>query len=142
MLDLTKMSIPMVWPDEGACKRILVHYYADSFDFPPPGQLLEVCAYSRNADDKWERENLDAFFFAWLMNLKDIKGNPVAMAAFKDASTRVLMHINLCAKESDKLKIAYQLRENDEKNRDTGGHSLLLRARSLSSIQDDYEVTP
>ena len=97
---MTKMSIPMVWPDEGACK---------------PGQLLEVCAYSRNADDKWERENLDAFFFAWLMKLKDIKGSPVAMAAFKDASTRVLMHINLRAKESDKLKIAYQLRENDEK---------------------------
>ena len=140
------MSIPMVWPDEGAVKKKLEHYYAgnDSFDFPPPGQLLEVCAYSRKADDiaKWGRENLDTLFFAWLMKLKDIKSNPVAMAAFKEASSRVLMHINLRAKESDKLKIACQLRETDEKKHDIGGHSLLMRARSLSSIQDDCEVTP
>ena len=143
---MTKTSIPMVWPDEGAVKKNLEHYYAgnDSFDFPPPGQLLEVCAYTRSADDigKWERENLDTIFFAWLMKLAEIKSNPVAMAAFRDASNRVLMHINLCAKEADKMRIAYQLRENDEKNRDTAGNSLLMRARSLASIQDDWEVAP
>lgn len=146
MLDLTKMSIPMVWPDEGAVKKTLAHYYAgnDSFYFPPSGQLLEVCAYTRSADDigTWERENLDTIFFAWLMKLAEIKSNPVAMAAFRDASNRVLMHIHLRAKEEDKMRIAYQLRENDEKNRDTAGHSLLMRARSLASIQDDCEVAP
>jgi len=139
VLDMQAMAIPKVWPVYGSVRKVFQQYYhGDNYQFPPPGHLLEVCAYKVSADTigKFERENLDTFFLAFLLKLEAVADDPEQLAKVKAAGNDVVMKINLRNNAEEKLRASYQNRENEEKDAEVLGHSILTRAREISSIQD------
>ena len=85
----------------------------------------------------WERENGDVFFLAWLMKLQMVKGDPPKLGAFMKSANLVAMSFKQRANENAKLTAAYQFKEDEEKDADLLGHSLLSRAGGLAALQDD-----
>ena len=136
---MEKMATPKVYPLRGAVEQALAYYYTGNhYSFPPPGFLLEVTFFKMDQDQvgKFERENLDLLFLAWLMKGEQAKDNPDELAKFRESAQNVLMHFNLRDKDDDKLSACYHHRENEENNAEFLGHSVLSRARELASIQE------
>ena len=150
LLDVELMPIPGVYPLKGAVLQEMQQYYGEranqAFEFPPPGTLLQVAAFKLPIEEadlgKLQRANLDLAFLAWLMRFdqalkqKDSK----TIAYFRKASLHVLMDVRLVPSESEKLALAYQFREDEERNAQIAGHSLLSRARELNSTQESHVV--
>ena len=150
LLDTQLMPIPGVYPLKGAVVQEMQHFYGDranqTFEFPPPGTVLQVAAFKLPIEESdfgsLQRANLDLPFLAWLMRYdlalkqKDSK----TVAYFRKAANRVLMDVRLLPSESEKLALAYQFREDEEKQAHIAGHSLLSRARELNSIQERHVV--
>lgn len=116
------------------------YYGGDDFKFPPPGLMLEVSYIGepRESDvGTWTRDSLDTIYFGWLMKLHTILEEPDKLQAFKKAAETVTMSFKMQVNETDRITAVYQLFENEEKNADLLGHSLLRRAREIASIQDD-----
>ena len=146
VLDYDAMPIPSVYPLLEAVKQAKEHWYGDradqTFPFPPPGAVLQVAKFNAPLTDadcgKLQRENLDIVFLAWLMRYREVveAGDNRSVAHFRKASLHVLMTVKFRANEGEKLARAYQLREDEEKNANIAGHSLLSRARELNTIQE------
>ena len=152
LMDPSLPPIANVYPLEGHVKTIHEHHYAKAvnpeFRFPAPGKLLEVCFFSKPFDmadgGKFQRENLDDHFVAWLMELHTRHtANTTAptaetkadIAKFHTAFRTVPMKLNYRASRNDKTKAAYQNTEDDEKQAETGGSSVLSRGRTLAALQ-------
>ena len=141
VLDLAAPALPGVWPLRGTCKKAMEFYYGsdDNFKFPPPGLMLEVSYIGEVRDcdvGTWTRDSLDSIYFGWLMKLQSIMKDPENVEAFRRAGEQVTMSFKAQVNETDRIAAVYQLFENEEKNADLLGHSLLRRARELASIQD------
>jgi hypothetical protein len=142
-LDLAEMPVRGVYPNLGQIKRAKAHYYndSDSMSFPPAGSALEVACYKIEMASigKLARENLDVLFFAWLQRGFDVQqdgGQSELFAKFQASGNNVSMRINFRADVNKKTLQAYQHKENEEKNSEYQGHSVLSRSRELTSIQD------
>ena len=107
----------------------------------PPPRTFEVSYFTTMKDEdvgKWERDNCDVFYLAWLMKLREVEHNPAELQKFKDAAQLVPMRFNKRSTDQDKLLAAYQCKESEEKDADMLGHSLLQRARELVAFQDTH----
>ena len=136
-----KMSLPNVWPLRGTVTKAIQHYYKDKdeFRFPPAGFLLEVSYFTKLASSQvgqWERDNHDTSYLAWLMQLDEIKEDAEKFKIMKEMAQHIPMRFNRRDTPQSKLLASYQHKENEEKNIDILGHSLLARARELVGIQD------
>ena len=140
-INMGKMSLPNVWPLKGTVVKAFKHYYKDKdeFRFPPAGFLLEVSYFTKleaSQVGEWERDNHDTFYLAWLMLLDEIKEDAEKLKIMKEMAQQIPMRFNRRDTPQSKLLASYQHKENEEKNIDILGHSLLARARELVGIQD------
>ena len=134
-----KPSVANVWPLEGAVRAAAKQYLTDSFPkFPPPGKLLELAVYRLPFEDwdqgQLERENLDIEYLGWLVAFRSVSQNAGKARRFLEASRRVLAHVNLRRNELDKSGYAYQMKEDEDKDAQLKGHSVLTRGRELCSL--------
>lgn len=137
-------SVPGVWPLKGTTKKAMLHYFGEganpTFQFPPSGIVLEVAYFSASLQDsdigKMQRENCDTLLLAWLLKGYSVKDDPEKLRAFKEAGANVAMRIKKRSSDSAKVGAAWQAKEDEEKNADVLGHSLLTRGRELVALQD------
>ena len=141
---MEKMSISSVWPLRGTVHRAYLHYYSNGeVTYPPAGFLQEVSYYtsmSENQVGKFERDNCDIFYLAWLMKLQKVQDDPEELQRMKESANSIPVRFNLRDNNNAKLLAAYQNREDEEKNAELLGHSLLTRGRELVGFQDSWQA--
>ena len=140
------MAVTGVYPLQGSVNRAYTYYYAgDEVCLPPPGMVFEIAYYGAELTEEgvgtWERCNGDVFYLAWLMKLRRHADDKEMLAKMIKASHAVSCHFKSCNNVTDRITRAYALREHEEANMDLLGHSLLTRARELSSLQEPPRST-
>ncbi|CAK0892141.1 unnamed protein product [Prorocentrum cordatum] len=140
------MTLPAVWPLEGAVKKAHEHYYQDKgcYTFPPPGHIVEVSFYKTLAPEmvrKLQRDSLGTLYLAWLMLLRDVQEKEEKLAKIVEAAMQVPMKFTKRNNDNERVLKVYQYKEDEEKNADLLGHSLLGRARELAGLQEVLRST-
>lgn len=145
---MQKCVLPNCYPLRGHVVRCFEQFYnngQDFYNFPPPGMMLEVSYFTEIRDESFgtfERDNCDVPFFAWLMLLQQCLSDTTKLAHFMRAAQNVTMHFHHRSSELEKMSSVYQLKEHEEAAADMVGHSVLQRARELSSLQAPRHPTP
>jgi hypothetical protein len=135
------MCIPNVFPLRGVVQKCYDHFYAGAAEplFPPPGQLLELCYFSgidvENLPGQFQRMNCDVSWLAWLMCWQKADGDTTETAKLIKTAQSITMRFTKLDNETSKLSRCYQIKEHEEASADLLGHSILTRARELSSLQ-------
>lgn len=138
------MASPSTWPLEGTVLQAYKHYYenSDTMEYPPPGSIQEVSYYGKLSMESVghiERDNLDVFFLAFLCKLKAVEGDENGLRQIKAMAAIVPTRFHHRLTIDQKLVAVYQHKENEEKNAEVLGHSLLSRARELVGLQEPRE---
>ena len=147
VLNLQKFVLPNCYPLRGHVQRCFDQFYngRDLFGFPPPGMMLEVAYFTEIRDESFgtfERENCDVAYLAWLTLLQQCQSDVDRNSKITWAAQSISMSFHLRANEMEKMSVVYQLKENEEAAVDMVGHSVLQRARELSSFQEPRNQTP
>ena len=110
--------------------------------FPGKGMVLEVAYFTKDIQKegvgKFQRENADSMLLAWLMSYAEAKSSEdkERIGKFESAAQNVGTRFNLRATETEKRIMAYQFREDEDKIGERLGHSPILKAKTLYSLQE------
>ena len=137
---MEQMAIPSVWPMRGAVVKAASHWFSRSTVFPPPGMLLElsvsVLPLQEHQLSNFKRLNLDTILLGWLWAWRAAMDDAERSAEFATAAGHILCRFNVVNNEDEAVLFAYQVKEDEERAADVLGHSLLTRARELTSLQE------
>ncbi|CAK0856763.1 unnamed protein product [Prorocentrum cordatum] len=141
VLNMCSMTLPAAWPLEGAVEKAYEHYYQEKgcYAFPPPGHIVEVSFYKTLAPEmvrKLQRDSLGSLYLAWLMLLRDVQEKEEKLAKIVEAAMQVPMKFTKRNNDNERVLKVYQYKEDEEKNAELLGHSLLGRARELAGLQE------
>jgi hypothetical protein len=104
--------------------------------------VLEVAYFTKDIQKedvgKFQRENADIMLLAWLMSYAEAKSSKdeERIAKFQSAAQNVGTRFNLRATETEKRIMAYQFREDEDKVGERLGHSPILKAKTLYTLQE------